>query len=127
MLLEAERCAIRGWYSICDLTHGRDGALEPGGGIASGLQGGVCFGISLILGGLFFGHPAVGGREGGGAVVAAGGPDGAATVGIRVADDGGVADANTDWTMFFSPETAAAISPWVKPNASFSTNTARHS
>ena len=24
VLLEAERCAIRGWYSICDLTQGRD-------------------------------------------------------------------------------------------------------
>ena len=31
-----------------------EGAFKTGGGIASGLQGGVCFGISLILGGLFF-------------------------------------------------------------------------
>jgi high affinity choline transporter 7 len=31
-----------------------EGAFKPGGGIASGLQGGVCFGISLMLGGLFF-------------------------------------------------------------------------
>ena len=31
-----------------------EGAFKKGGGIASGLQGGVCFGISLILGGLFF-------------------------------------------------------------------------
>ena len=31
-----------------------EGAYKPDGGIASGLQGGVCFGISLFLGGLFF-------------------------------------------------------------------------
>jgi high affinity choline transporter 7 len=31
-----------------------EGAFKPDGGIALGLQGGVCFGISLILGGLFF-------------------------------------------------------------------------
>ncbi len=31
-----------------------EGAFKPDGGLASGLQGGVCFGISLFLGGLFF-------------------------------------------------------------------------
>lgn len=31
-----------------------EGAFKPGGGILSGLQGGVCFGISLLLGGLLF-------------------------------------------------------------------------
>jgi high affinity choline transporter 7 len=31
-----------------------EGAFKRTGGIASGLQGGVCFGISLMLGGLFF-------------------------------------------------------------------------
>jgi high affinity choline transporter 7 len=30
------------------------GAFKKDGGIASGLQGGICFGISLMLGGLFF-------------------------------------------------------------------------
>jgi high affinity choline transporter 7 len=31
-----------------------EGVFKPGGGLASGLQGGVCFGLSLMLGGLFF-------------------------------------------------------------------------
>jgi Na+/proline symporter len=33
-----------------------EGAFKPDGGILSGIQGGLCFGISLILGGLFFAH-----------------------------------------------------------------------
>lgn len=33
-----------------------EGAFKPGGGLLIALQGGVCFGISLILGGLFFAH-----------------------------------------------------------------------
>ncbi len=32
------------------------GAFKKDGGILSGIQGGLCFGISLILGGLFFAH-----------------------------------------------------------------------
>lgn len=31
-----------------------EGAFKPGGGLLSGLQGGICFGVSLVLGGLFF-------------------------------------------------------------------------
>src|SRR5262245_6340526 len=31
-----------------------EGVFKKGDGIALGLQGGVCFGVSLILGGLFF-------------------------------------------------------------------------
>jgi high affinity choline transporter 7 len=31
-----------------------EGVFKKGGGLLSGVQGGLCFGISLMLGGLFF-------------------------------------------------------------------------
>src|SRR5262249_43564384 len=42
------------WADGGHLPGTAEGGCKKDGGIASGLQGGVCFGISLILGGLFF-------------------------------------------------------------------------